>query len=101
VQIDCNVEMFGAEPPCPRPIVFPARKAVLSRNDEDAVDVRVAAYDGLGKRFNEVRDVGAWEMTSQSPRQRGCEDDVANQSEANKKDPAASHRGGPRSVQRP
>jgi hypothetical protein len=86
VEVDGDVESTGAKPPRERHVVADALPAGRFVDDDQVVDVRVAANDSGRMRFDEVGDVGVGITGSQRGDNGRRKDDVADEPEPNKKD---------------
>jgi hypothetical protein len=90
VQIEGDIESARAEATCPGPVVSPAWEAGSLWDDQDLVEMGVAADNRFGQRFGEIREVRVRKAPSQGPDERRREDHVAQQPEAKEENSAAS-----------
>jgi hypothetical protein len=86
MEIDREIEPFGAKPPAERDVAEPSADAASARRDDHLVQMRVVHDDWRGGGLDQVREMGAGEMVAQGVNRWCREGDVADLSQADQQD---------------
>ena len=81
MKIDRDIELSGAQRSSQGEVRSQPCDAAPSRCDDHLVDMGILCDDRRRRRFNDVSNVGVWEMCAERPNGRGRENDVTNLAE--------------------
>ena len=86
VEVDGDIECRAPQPTSHSQIVTQSAQTRVLRDFNNRIDVRIAADDRSGGWFDEVSKMPGWIAPPECSYQRGREDDVADQAQANQED---------------